>query len=814
MKAKFKVFGMSCAACKNRVEKVTLASKGVSAVFVNLANNTMIVEHDDEFDHKELAKALKIEGYSLIDDDYKNNKENNAKNSKLVASIILWLCLMYVAMGHMVNLPLPSLISGIENAFAYSLTQFAIAIAIIIINFHYFKNGFKHLFKANPNMDTLVALGALASLVYGIYVIVLIYKATINNDMEIVSIYHHDFYFEAVGTILTLVSIGKTIENNSKKKTGDVIEGLLELAPTTTCVVRNEEEVIVETSSVRVNEIMVVKPGEYISCDALVLEGYSSVDESMLTGESLPKEKSVGSKISAGTLNKQGYLKCRVIAVGDKTTLAHIVEMVEEASSSKAPISRTADKIAKVFVPVVMLIAIATFVIWFILSKEFEVAFQYGISVLVISCPCALGLATPIAVVVAMGVGAKNGILIKSAEILENLHDVDSVVLDKTGTITKGEPEVSDYICYSEDEKSLLCIILGIEQKSEHPYSKAIKELGNKYKANGIKIDDFRNTPGVGLSGKYNGVTFYIGSVAALIDKASEDEKETVDKLLSEGKTVLLVAVSDAILAIIGIKDKIKPSSPIAISKLNDLGLHTLIASGDNKITGEIIRNEVGAKWGSYELQPYQKEALIRELKENNHKVVYVGDGINDAPSLVTSDVGMAIGNGTDIAISSADVILTSSDLLDVYNAIRLSRKTIKNIKLSLFWAFIYNIIMIPVAAGFLSFINIKLNPMIASACMSLSSICVVLNALRIKSFKPYKEEKVLMKEIVFVDGMMCEHCAARVSNALKSIEGISSVEVNLKTKGVTILTTKSIEDSLIEEAICNAGYKLLKISK
>ncbi len=819
MKTKYKIVGMTCSACKIRVEDGAAKVAGINKVMVNLSTNVLLVDYDETiFKPESLFLTIKNLGYGIEENINLYEKEEKNKKRRLLISLIIWVLLMYVSMGSMFNAPLPSFLLGTENALNFAFCQLILTIPILLLNFNYFIVGFKRLFKLDPNMDSLVALGALASLLYGLYAMLNIYSGLKNGNLTIVAKYHMELYFEGAATIVTMVSVGKYIEARAKKKTGDSISALLNLTPKTTTIVINGVETVIPSEDVKVGDIVVVKPGESISVDGSIIEGTSSIDQSMLTGESMPVAVGINSQVVGGSVNQQGYFKYAVTAVGTDTTLAHIIELVEEAGSSKAPIARLADKVSKVFVPLIILLAIITFLIWlFVLKQPFELAFSLAISVLVISCPCALGLATPIAIMVATGMGAKNGILFKSAEVLEILHQADTFVFDKTGTITEGKPQVVDFISYVEEEERLLSIVVGIEQMSEHPLASAIVEYGQKRNVSGASIKNFKTRAGQGLMGSQGNVVYYVGSVNSLADNITTEEKIDIDRLLSEGKIVVVVATNNETLGLFALKDQVRTSSVETIARLNQMHLHTLILSGDNHLTVEKINEEVKAEAIFAELLPAQKQQIIKELQDNDHKVVMIGDGINDAPALVKADVGIAIGRGTDIAIASADIILTRSDLIDVYNAYCLSRKTIKNIKLSLFWAFFYNIIMIPIAAGvFYQAFALKLNPMIASAAMSLSSICVVLNALRLRGYKTVSSERKeieMTKLIIKIEGMMCEHCASRVSQALKSISGVESVTIDLKKKQAIVAISKPINEEVVTKAITAAGYQLVSIS-
>ena len=815
IKEKYDVQGMTCSACQSHVQKAVSKLDGVKDCNVNLITNDMVVEYDEKSLNPEIiVKAVVDAGYNASLEKDKETKDfaSKVKNEdtikkmkkRLIISIVFWIPLMIIAMSHMHTH------MDKKTMLIYSFAQLALLIPIVIVNNNYFKNGFKSLIKRNPNMDSLVGLGSSAAILYGLYAI---YKI-INGEMD------QDIYFESAGTILTLVTVGKYMETISKGKTGDAISKLINLAPKNAIIEKDNKEYEVPTENILKDDVVIIKPGSNIPVDGIIIEGTSSVDEASITGESMPVVKGVGDEVISGTVNKNGFLKIKATKVGEDTTLAQIIKLVEEASNSKAPISRLADKISGVFVPVVILIAIVSAIIWIILGQSFEFALSIGISVLVISCPCALGLATPLAIMVGTGKGAENGILIKSAEILEQIHKIDSVVFDKTGTITEGTPEVIEVVSNGEvSGEELLKIAYSIEKKSEHPIAEAIVKKAEKDNIGEYEsIDDFESYSGKGLIAKVDKNKYFVGNIKLIEENNIKvgDFLEKAKSFSEEGKTPIYIADENEVLGIITIADKIKESSKEAILLLKDNNIDVSMITGDNNVVAHSVAKQLGIENVIAEVLPQDKEKEIDMLQKEGRKVAFVGDGINDSPALVRSDVGFAIGSGTDIAIESADVILIKNDLMDIVNAINLSKKTISNIKLSLFWAFFYNVIGIPVAAGvlYLKF-GIKLTPMIGAAAMSLSSLCVVTNALRLNKFKPYKKmDKGDNKmKTVHVNGMMCENCKKHVEKALNGIEGVSNVNVDLGKKIATLeVVDSSVTDETIKQAIIDAGYEVEKI--
>lgn len=772
----------------------------------------MTVEFDENIlSVEEIMKTIENIGYGASLHENKTNKKSkeNVKNEqvyddiknmkhRLIISIIFWIPLMYVAMFHMFKdwfgIPIPSFIEntfhGTKNSLIFAFTQFLLLLPIMYVNRNYYISGFKKLFKKMPNMDSLIAIGSGAAFIYGIIAIYMIGYGLGHNNIDLVEKYSQDIYFESAGTILTLITVGKYLEAKSKGKTSDAISKLINLAPKTVTVLRNEKEVKIDIEEVVKGDIVLVKPGEKIGVDGIVIEGEGYIDESSITGESIPVYKKNNDNLISGTINKNGYIKMKASKVGDDTTLSQIIKLVEEASNSKAPISKIADKVSSIFVPVVIFIAVLAFLIWIIAGYSFEFALSIGIAVLVISCPCALGLATPVAIMVGTGKGAENGILFKSAESLETLHLVDTVVFDKTGTITKGNISVTD-IYSLIDEKELLKIAGSIEKSSEHPLGEAIVK---KAKEENIKLEDskeFESISGRGVKGKINNKTYFAGNLNFMKENNIEVKGviEKAEEFLNNGKTVLYFAEEERIIGIIAVSDIIKETSLKAVQELKKKNIEVIMITGDNHLVAKSIGKQVGIDRIISEVLPQDKEKEIAKLQSKGRKVVFVGDGINDSPALARSDVGFGIGSGTDIAIESADCIIMKDNLLDVVTAIQLSKSVIRNIKMNLFWAFFYNTIGIPIAAGVLyPAFGITLNPMIGAACMSLSSVCVVINALRLRGFKPHfqnecnlsencninfkenKEEFNKMEKTIKIEGMMCNHCKMAVTKALENI--------------------------------------------
>ncbi|SUY48121.1 heavy metal translocating P-type ATPase [Clostridium putrefaciens] len=755
MNQKFNVTGMTCSSCSASVEKAVKKLSGVDTVNVNLLSNSMSVEYkESDIDSTTIIKAVHDAGYDASifvrgSSDSKRieksvnpvEEELKEMKSRIIISFGFLIPLMYVSMGHMINLPHPKWLMGPENAITFAFIQLLLTIPVVYVNRKYYQVGFKTLFHGRPNMDSLIAIGSGAALIYGIFAIFKIGYGLGHNKLDMVNQYSMDLYFESAAMILALITMGKFLEARAKGRTSEAITKLMDLAPKTASVIRNGEEVEIPVEDVGIDDIIIVRPGQSIAVDGIIIEGSSSVDQSALTGESIPVEKNIGDKVIAATINKAGSFKFKAEKVGDDTTLAKIIELVEDASSSKAPIAKMADKISGIFVPVVISIAVIATIVWLLLGQPFEFAMSIGIAILVISCPCALGLATPVAIMVGTGKGASNGILIKSAEALESLHTVSTVVLDKTGTITEGKPVVTDIITKgSESEERLLQIAASIESFSEHPLAEAILE---KAKERGISlrnVDNFHSISGRGIVGIIDGKQYTAGNLSLMEDREINVEmlKGTSDEFAMDGKTPLYFAEDKNLLGIIAVADVVKATSRKAIDNFKAMGINVVMLTGDNKKTAEAIRKQLNIDRVVAEVLPQDKEKEIRNIQASGKKVAMIGDGINDAPALARADVGIAIGAGTDIAIESADIVLMKSDLLDAVTAVQLSKATIKNIKENLFWAFFYNVLGIPIAAGvFYTAFGLKLNPMFGAAAMSMSSVFVVSNALRLKFFKP-----------------------------------------------------------------------------
>ena len=883
MKERFDVTGMTCSACSSHVEKSVGKLTGVENVSVNLLTNSMQVEFDEnKLDTAGIIKAVEDAGYgAAVKDEHaksgaktsgqsgsqENNGlsavEQNVKNMKkrLIVSLIFWIPLMYVSMGHMIyqwlNIPMPpftmNFLHGNENAITYAFTQFLLLLPILIANQKYFKNGFKTLWHRSPNMDSLIAIGAGAAILYGIFAIYRILYAMGHGDMMVVHQYDHYLYLESAGTILTLITIGKYLETKSKGKTSEAITKLLNLAPKTVTAVRDGVEQVVDAADVEKGEIFLVKPGESVAVDGIVLEGKSSFDESAITGERIPVPKQEGDTIVSASINKSGLIRAKATKVGEDTTIAQIIRLVEEASSSKAPIAKMADKIAGVFVPAVITIALITGVIWLISGATFEFAMSTAIAVLVISCPCALGLATPVAIMVGTGKGAENGILIKSGDALETAHQIDTVVLDKTGTITQGKPVVTDIICAAgknADKTQLLQIAGSLEKGSEHPLAEAIVNYCVTNNISLEKVTDFNALFGKGIEGTVSGTHYYAGNEKMMEEKGislSTEQKNQIQALAKQGRTPLLFADEKQFLGIVAVADVVKPTSKEAVQKFRDYGIHVIMLTGDNEVTAQAIKEQVGIDEVIAGVLPTQKEEKISALKQAGHKVAMIGDGVNDAPALASADVGIAIGAGTDVAIESADIVLMKNDLLDAVGAVKLSKAVIRNIKENLFWAFFYNSIGIPLAAGVLyPLFQIKLNPMFGAAAMSLSSVCVVSNALRLRWVKlhdakktqsePYQDVAAstiadinqhnaldnnikstnndkgesTMTTTISIEGMMCAHCQAHVEKALKEVAGVTEVTVSLENKNAVVIGDASAET--LKQAVVDAGYEVTDV--
>lgn len=827
----YNVTGMSCASCVARVEKAVNKVDGVTSCSVNLLTNSMSVDGDVK--SSDVISAVEKAGYgaSLKGNSYKENKSNDEPlkdtetpklKKRLFSSLVFLILLMYISMGHMMwGFPLPSILAN--NHIAMGLIQLLLTGIIMVINQKFFVSGFKALIHRSPNMDTLVALGAGASFIYSVYALFTMTNAQVNNDMSLVMKYMDEFYFESAGMILTLITLGKMLESYSKGKTTNAIKGLMNLAPKKATILVDNVEKVVPVEEVKIGDIFIVKPGENIPVDGVVIEGESAVNESALTGESIPVDKSVGDNVSGATVNQSGFIKCKATKVGEDTTLSQIIKMVSDASATKAPIAKVADKVSGVFVPVVISIAVVTIIVWLLCGATFGNALVRGISVLVISCPCALGLATPVAIMVGNGVGAKNGILFKNATSLETTGKVSYVLLDKTGTITNGTPVVTDIIPsenYTED--NLLSYASSLESKSEHPLAKAVVQKAIDSSIKTLDTTDFKSLTGNGVSAKINGKTIVGGSVKHISSIANIDENiiKKADDLATKGKTPLLFVMDNQLLGIIAVADVIKSDSPKAIKELQNMGIKVVMVTGDNEKTAQAIAKESGVDEVIAGVLPDGKEKVVTQYKQKG-MVAMVGDGINDAPALTRADIGIAIGAGTDVAIDSADIVLMKSKLTDVSGAIRLSRGTLKNIHENLFWAFIYNVIGIPLAAGvWIPIFGWTLSPMFGAAAMSLSSFCVVTNALRLNFLnirsskrdrkiknKSNKKEKNTMTTTLKINGMMCPHCEATVKTALESIDGVTSAEVSHESGTAVVTLSKEVSDDVLKKAVVDKGY-------
>ena len=835
----YTVTGMSCAACSARVEKAVSGVKGVTSCSVSLLTNSMGVEGTASAE--EIIAAVREAGYGAAlkkgsnnqtaqlssEEDALKDRETPVLKKRLFASLGFWLALMYFSMGHMLwGWPLPPFFNG--NHVAMGLLQLLLTVIVMVINQKFFISGFKSLWHRAPNMDALVALGSAAAFVYSTFALFAMTDAQVKGQMDAVMVYMDEFYFESAATILTLITLGKMLEARSKGKTTDALKGLMKLAPKTATLLRDGAETTVPIEQVVKGDIFVVRPGENIPVDGIVCEGTSAVDESTLTGESIPVDKSAGSMISAGTLNQSGFLRCEATRVGEDTTLSQIIQMVSDAAATKAPIAKVADKVSGVFVPAVIAIAVVTVIVWLIAGQTVGFALARGISVLVISCPCALGLATPVAIMVGNGMGAKNGILFKTAVSLEETGKVQIVALDKTGTITQGQPRVTDILpAEGMSEAELLSIAYALEKKSEHPLARAINQRAEQDGLTAAEVEQFQALPGNGLTARLNGSNLLGGSCQFISGQlaVSEIMKASSEKLSEEGKTPLFFAKDGALCGIIAVADTIKEDSPRAISEMRNMGIHVVMLTGDNERTAKAIGAKAGVDEVIAGVLPDGKESVIRQLQQKG-KVIMVGDGINDAPALTSADIGIAIGAGADVAIDAADVVLMKSSLSDVPAAIRLSRATLRNIHENLFWAFIYNTIGIPLAAGvFIPLLGWQLNPMFAAAAMSLSSFSVVTNALRLNFFRMHdskrdhtiknttvKKETKPMTKTLKIEGMMCGHCEMHTKKALEAVDGVASAEVSHKTGTAVVTLEKEVANEVLKKAVADQGYKVTDI--
>lgn len=828
----YNVTGMNCTACSARVEKAVSKVPGVIGCAVSLLTNSMAVEGSAT--PEAIIQAVQQAGYGASlkgrsdaeasvktsQEDALADHETPVLKKRLCASVIFLLVLMYFSMGHMMlGWPLPSWFDG--NHVAVGLVQLLLTIIVMVINQKFFVNGFISLYRRSPNMDTLVALGASASFIWSVYALFAMTKAQAVGDTDVVMRYMDEFYFESAAMILTLITVGKMLEARSKGKTTDALRSLMKLAPQQATILREGKELRVTVEQVKRGDLFVVRPGESIPVDGVVIEGSSAVNESALTGESIPVDKEEGDPVSAATINQSGFLRCEATRVGADTTLSQIIQMVSDAAATKAPIAKIADRVSGVFVPVVISIAAITLVVWLLLGKELSFALARGISVLVISCPCALGLATPVAIMVGNGVGAKNGILFKTAAILEKAGRVQMIALDKTGTITEGAPKVTDlYPLGSYTEEQLLTLAVSLEAKSEHPLAKAVLEYGMTHGVPVQEITDFKALPGNGLQAVLDKKVILGGSYTFVNSRtaAASDIQQHVQELSDQGKTPLLFMQDDDLVGIIAVADTIKQDSPQAISELRKMGIRVIMLTGDNERTAKAIGEKAGVDEVIAGVLPDGKESVIRDLQQQGITAM-VGDGINDAPALTRADVGIAIGAGADVALDAADIVLMKSVLSDVPAAIRISRATLRNIHENLFWAFIYNVIGIPFAAGCFVGLGLTLNPMFGAAAMSLSSFCVVTNALRLNRCRVYPYERIaerkekMIKTVLQVEGMMCPHCEAHVNEAIREAFQVQEVSSSHEKKETQILSAEPLDGAALKEVITKAGYELLGVS-
>ena len=856
-KQKFNITGMTCSACSAHVEKAVNKLEGVKTASVNLLANSMVAEYDEgAVSPGDIIDAVVQSGYGASLPEKAGSKAQAAPREDAVAqelafmkrrmvwSFVFLVPLFYISMGHMMGAPLPAFLVGHENAVAFGLTQLLLTLPIMYINDKYYKVGFKTLWNRAPNMDSLIAVGSSAAVIYGVFAIYQMGYGLGHGDMDRVAKYHMDLYFESAGMILALITLGKFLETRSKGRTSEAISRLMDLAPKTATVIRDGVETEIPVEDVQVGDRVAVRPGQSIPVDGVILEGRSAVDESALTGESIPVDKSPGDKVAAASINKSGFFTFEASRVGEDTTLAQMIRLVEEASASKAPIAKLADKVSGVFVPVVMAIALISAAAWLVTGHTATQALTAGVAVLVISCPCALGLATPVAIMVGTGKGAENGILIKSAEALETLHTIDTVVLDKTGTLTQGRPVVTDILpvdAAQVKEDDLLWIAYCLEKPSEHPLAAAIVEEAERRDLRLVQVNGFEAIHGRGVRAELEGRVRFGGN-RAMMEQSGVDLDEwaaKADELAAQGKTPLYFAdeTDGKLLGVIAVADTPKPSSKDAVAAFKELGLEVVMLTGDNKRTAHAIGRELGVTSVLAEVLPQDKERKIASLQAEGKKVAMVGDGINDAPALARAEVGLAIGAGTDVAIESADIVLMKSDLLDVAAAVELSRATIRNIRQNLFWAFFYNSLGIPLAAGvFYAALSWQLNPMFAAAAMSLSSVTVVTNALRLRFFRSkFRSEtpeapacggncplelkentnqggKQTMNKTMIIEGMMCAHCTGRVEKALSAIDGVTAVEMSLEGKSATLTLSENVDDQVLTDAVTEAGYEVVSV--
>lgn len=832
MEQKFNITGMSCAACSARVEKCVGQLSGVENVSVNLLKNSMAVQYDGELlSDSDIISAVEKSGYGASVQNgkkeagvpVKDNADSDMKNKlkRLIASAAFSVLLMYVSMGHMLSLPMPSVLCGTQNLGVLALTELLLTFPILFINSSYYTRGFSALFRLSPNMDSLIAIGSGASLIYSIcsaYAIIYFLSEGLTAQA---AFFGENLYFDSAGMILTLITLGKFFEARAKKKTTDAVLGLMDLSPKTALILKNGKEYEIPTENVQAGDTLAVRSGCSVAADGIIIKGSAAIDESAVTGESIPADKTVGDRVTGGTVCRSGYFEMKAEKVGADTALAQIIKLVDDATSSKAPIARLADKASGIFVPLVMAAALITAAVWLLIGGGTARAVTSAVSVLVISCPCALGLATPTAVMVGTGRASAGGILIKSADALERAGRLDTVVLDKTGTLTSGRPEITDIIAVNGvSKKELLSLACSVEKNSSHPLAEAIVRYGENEKSEIISAENYSQTEGMGISANINGEMICAGNIRTLSGKAAEKAKEYGDRLSVEGKTPVYFSHSGELIGIIAAADAIKPTSAQAVADLKKLGLDVILLTGDNKKTSEAVGRAAGIEKIMAEVYPADKEKKIEELLADGKSAAMAGDGINDAPALARADVGIAVGAGTDIAMDCADIVLMKSDLYDIVNTVRLSRAVMRTIKQNLFWAFFYNAVCIPVAAGVLAPAGITLSPMLCAAAMSFSSVCVVTNALRLRRFRfenavlNDKQDKVNVREVnnvekkvkLSIEGMMCQHCVAHVKKALEAVEGVSEVSVDLEGKYAEI--TGSAEKSALINAVKEAGYE------
>lgn len=824
MQSRFNVTGMSCAACSAHVEKAVKQLDGIQNVEVNLLTGSMTADFNENIlSDDDIINAVISAGYGASsaqnaksDKPKTSNDEVKQMKFRISVSFVFLAILMYISMGHMINAPLPSFLTGAENGVSFALTQFLLTLPIVIVNKKYYISGFKSIIHKAPAMDTLIAVGSSAALIYSIFALYQIGYGLGHNNMDLVHHYVHDLYFESAAMILTLVTLGKYLESRAKNQTTEAISKLMNLRPQTATVIRDDKEITIPIDSVVIGDIVVVRAGQSVPVDGTIISGNAVLDESALTGESLPVDKTINDTVISASISKGGYFTFKATKVGNDTTLSQMIKLVEDASVSKAPIAKLADKVSGVFVPVVLLIALATFIIWLMLGKDLSFALSSAITVLVISCPCALGLATPVAIMVGTGVGAKNGVIFRSAEALEHLHSVNAVVLDKTGTITEGKPVVTDIITANNfTQNELLELAYSLEALSEHPLAQAIVNYCKDKNIKITKADNFETLSGKGITANINNIFCVSGNIKLFNELGIQITENT--ELANQGKTPLYFAKDNKLVGIIAVADAVKINSGFAVDTLEKMGISVTMLTGDNQKTANAIAQSVNIKSVIYEVMPQDKEKHIKSLQESGKTVAMIGDGINDAPALARADVGIAIGAGTDIAIESADIVLMKSDLVDAVNAILLSKNVIRNIKQNLFWAFIYNCIGIPLAAGIFS-PALRLTPMFGAAAMSLSSVCVVMNALRLNGFKAIKNNKTIVKEdvkmkkTIKIEGMMCPRCSSHVKDALIKLDGVSNAEVSHETGLAELTLDKDISNDILSKAVTDAGYDVVEI--